>query len=479
MHDLTRVSNRQCQNCHKEQFTSFENGHPELGNWPYEQRPHIAFDHASHEVKHFKSNDVAFDCKTCHQSDASNDIVSVTSYDACASCHEKSIRVSLSEGITFFQLPTIDTDALIDIGFDIGQWPVHATGEFDGTLPELMRVLLTADPQGSKALQELGQNFDFFEVDPNDKRQMQTVADLIWATKRLLLELSDNANTTLRSRLSSLLGTEPSEDFLRHLQSDFAGAIFKQSNERWFLDLQEDLRQEFGDSQQHSSPNDPKQQSLSKLTPNYQTSTTAVAASHSENKGWRIDEDRFAITFYPRGHDDPFMAAMLELVTKTRTNSSSSNDTAIRDTQTLLTKTSSIGQCISCHSMNKARSGKLVIHWQGTPSDNVNSAGLTTFSHQPHLIQNQLNDCTHCHKIDPTADFMSSYSPQIKEHDSPPCVSNFSPMTKSMCDSCHNAAAQKDACTTCHDYHGDWDEHAKLRLDRVVRRHELSATPAR
>jgi hypothetical protein len=52
-HDLTWMSDKACQACHKEQYHSFAVGHPEFENWPTKRRTRIAFDHAAHEAKHF------------------------------------------------------------------------------------------------------------------------------------------------------------------------------------------------------------------------------------------------------------------------------------------------------------------------------------------------------------------------------------------------------------------------------------------
>ena len=53
---LTQIGNQRCQSCHVNNFTSFAKGHPEFGNYPFEQRTKIIFDHNSHFHKHFKRN---------------------------------------------------------------------------------------------------------------------------------------------------------------------------------------------------------------------------------------------------------------------------------------------------------------------------------------------------------------------------------------------------------------------------------------
>ena len=184
LHDLTSMSNSQCQICHKQQFESFEIGHPDFGKWPYDRRPNIAFDHASHSLRHYRREGAEFNCNDCHTESTKAgatgaDVISVTSYEACSKCHEKKLGTSLADGIAFFRLPIVDTETLLDNGFDIGQWPLRASGDFDGSLPELMRLLLVADAVGRSALDKLGHDFDFYDTDPDDREQLKKVTQLL------------------------------------------------------------------------------------------------------------------------------------------------------------------------------------------------------------------------------------------------------------------------------------------------------------
>lgn len=82
--------------------------------------------------------------------------------------------------------------------------------------------------------------------------------------------------------------------------------------------------------------------------------------------------------------------------------------------------------CIDCHGddmrdLTPAFTG-------GTPAPLTR---LTPFEHRPHLVA----DCATCHVTG--------------------TESNFSPITKSMCASCHNARRTSEECLTCHAYHGE------------------------
>ncbi|MGI9429445.1 MAG: hypothetical protein ACR2NM_12355, partial [Bythopirellula sp.] len=106
------------------------------------------------------------------------------------------------------------------------------------------------------------------------------------------------------------------------------------------------------------------------------------------------------------------------------------------------------GQCGSCHSLDRLEDGRCVVQWFAKRVDDQR-AGLTTFSHAPHLAQAQLADCQACHQINPLAKVMTTYS-----GDSITTFENgFQPITKQACTECHTRRAAGDSCTQCHQYH--------------------------
>ena len=109
--DLTAIDNAACQACHQQRYDSFADDHPDFGIWPYERRTRIAFNHASHQAKHFAEKKQAFDCRTCHVEDATRQVQLLASYEAaCASCHDEKIATSVARGVPMLALPTLDVD---------------------------------------------------------------------------------------------------------------------------------------------------------------------------------------------------------------------------------------------------------------------------------------------------------------------------------------------------------------------------------
>ena len=94
--------------------------------------------------------------------DSTGHVQLLASYEtACASCHDEKIATSVAQGVPMLALPTLDVDALKAAGHDIGPWPEAATGDFDGRLPPMMKLLLAADPAAAEAMTTLGADFEF------------------------------------------------------------------------------------------------------------------------------------------------------------------------------------------------------------------------------------------------------------------------------------------------------------------------------
>ena len=128
-HDLTWMSDKTCQACHQEQYTSFATDHPEFDKWPMARRTRIAFDHVSHEMKHFPEENETYSCSSCHQPDTTGEFQKTLAYDqACAKCHDQDIKTSWENGIALITLPMIDMESLQKAGHSVGQWPVESTG---------------------------------------------------------------------------------------------------------------------------------------------------------------------------------------------------------------------------------------------------------------------------------------------------------------------------------------------------------------
>ncbi len=263
---LSQLTDQQCQSCHQQTFHSFENGHPEFSVAPQARRQHIAFDHGSHLNKHFPSKKTSFDCAQCHVDDLANNAKLTAPFEqSCGACHQQQIADSGDRGWAMFALPMIDMEAVKQHGLNVGNWPMAATGDFDGPLPPMMGVLLAADSKSNAVLQRLGDDFAFGDIDPDDKASVGDAVELVWGIKRLLNDLAVGGRNSLRAKLSYVTGKDVSDEELTQILTGLDPQIFAATAKRWLPDLERDLAAFGGDNAVSQSDRQLRQHPNAKL----------------------------------------------------------------------------------------------------------------------------------------------------------------------------------------------------------------------
>jgi len=239
-HQLTSLTDAQCQTCHGNTFHSFENGHPEFKQWPLQRRSRIAFDHSSHMAKHFPEKHKEFQCSQCHVDDTFQTVKKLASYEqTCAECHQDQIMESGSEGLALIALPMLDMEAIANANLEVGNWPAAATGDFDGAIPPLMRLLLSADPEAAAIFKHRGPDFGFADFNPEERRDVADAVTLVWSIKRLLTELAHDGPFAIQKRLQTVLGFEITVDQLERIATNLDGPVFQNAVKRWLPELLE------------------------------------------------------------------------------------------------------------------------------------------------------------------------------------------------------------------------------------------------
>ena len=486
--DLTAMTDAQCQSCHQSNFHSFESDHSEFTNWPRASQQNIAFDHASHSSKHFPAGGATFDCNRCHLDDAWQNVKTLAPFEqACASCHEQKIVDSGQQGLAIVALPMLDMKAIEGQKLSVGTWPLAATGDFDGELPPAMKLLLSADPNAGPILNARPNSFEFLDLDPANADDVSDAVTLAWSIKRLLIDVSINGQIAIQQRLEIALGrtVQPSQvagmmDGLQ--QQDFAAAA-----RRWFPGVGAEIKQKFGDSiegglsskisEEAWLANVPIQETLAENplaalkngnhppsgrvsldsrqgamagegeAPQRQNppATAVNFPNTSTQTGWVRDDRSLRIFYRPSGHADPFLKHWIEAVSKTP---SANERPAVSAMLESLTKPTSIGNCRYCHTLKRDQDDSLVMNWKEHRRDGSMSQ-FTSFSHRPHLVQPMLQDCSHCHRLNEAVSNKESFA-SVDRLD---YKSNFHPIEKATCASCHRAGLTDNGCTTCHDYH--------------------------
>ena len=236
--DLKVMTDRQCQTCHSEKYHSFESDHPEFTSWSNKRRQAIAFDHVSHNFKHFPGMEKTFDCKMCHVDDQFGSVKQLSSYEqTCGQCHDKDIRESTEPGLQLVSLPMLDLEAIGDQAMNVGQWPENASGDFDGEIPALMRMLLFKDKTAAEILESRGEDFEFADLDPGRPDDVADAVKLAWAIKYLFYDLAQNGVNELRSRIEFSLQRSLTEEEFFVLVGGLDSSVFENTANQWLPKL--------------------------------------------------------------------------------------------------------------------------------------------------------------------------------------------------------------------------------------------------
>lgn len=443
-HSLTDMSEAACQACHRMHFGSFAADHPAFSAWPATRRTRIAFDHASHSAKHFPAEHREFQCSACHDTDAQGTLQRTLSYEStCAGCHDKRLAASWEAGLPVFALPMLDTDALDKAGHTVGQWPDEASGEFDGPLPAITKLLIATDSQASKGLAVLGPNFDLLDLDASDPAQLAAVGDVVWAVKELLHNVATEGHAAIGKRVSELVGRDITPAELSKLTGHLSAENVSAVSQLWLTRLLPEIASRRGEDFAAVPADAP-----AAIEQDRATARGKVAAG-----GWFRDDVTLSIRYRPIGHADPFVTAWFDLLVELANGSRAEIAESLLRQQLAPTAP---GLCGSCHTLDRTADGKLAINWlakrSATPS-------FTFFSHRAHLTQAGLADCQACHKIEPAANVAATFAGDSPQE----FVAGFQPLTRESCAACHMAHAAGEACTLCHRYHAELrDDPARL-----------------
>ncbi len=163
--------------------------------------------------------------------------------------------------------------------------------------------------------------------------------------------------------------------------------------------------------------------------------------------GWYRQDATFTLHYRPAGHGDPFLRAWIEHAGMQRADKNGVPD-ANRSLFTQLTAAKAPGLCAKCHAVEAPVGGGAVMHWRSHRDDSA-QRGHTIFAHRPHLALTGELSCQTCHALDESA-AKASVAGQTKFD---PITSNFRPLAKDTCASCHRPGAVSDGCTSCHTYH--------------------------
>ena len=491
---LTELSNENCLICHQAKFDNFAGGHPEFSNFPYARRTNINFDHVSHLGKHFKEEKyqslTTGSCIQCHEPDPRGRKMLVNAFDVtCSGCHRTQIlgeTRSGSKGIPVFAVPGLDVETLKERGFIIGDWPEFA----DEPLSPFIELFLSSDNKFGDAWQQL-KNIDLLDLSEASDRQMQSAVELAWSVKRLFYDLLKHGTPELKQRLDSV-SKQPLQDVaIKSLVAMLPEDAVRMAQQTWFPRLLEEM-------EHYQSGNLSSLKTMQNIAP-IKTATAPITKQkdisqssddddllgdelgndddlfgdsddlfgeedgedlfgddddekESDKKPVQLSAEnwaafggwfrgQYALRYAPTGHSDTFIKSWMEYL------SSSDEDTQQQLFQTLVNN-EAVGACGKCHSVDKSNGPGVTVNWRsiGAASDPLT---FTKYSHTTHFNLTDDRGCVQCHVMDKEANYQASF-----EHDDPhDFTSNFKPIERQFCASCHQKQIAGDTCLQCHNYH--------------------------
>ena len=470
--DLKHMADQQCQVCHQVQFAGFAEGHPEFARYPYLRRTRLQFNHVAHFQKHFSDARLPApgptSCAQCHEPAPDGRKMLVRDFaHTCASCHAAQIEGKEragTKGLVFLRLPDIDVAALEAAGLDVGEWPAYC----EGGLTPFMRWMLEDDEPARVALATLG-DLNLAKLERATPEQKSAAGQLLWSIKELFADLVTHGQQVIMHRVGSAVAVQAA---VAGRTGQFSADVALAAQQAWLPDLLVEVAaHRRGDKVSHA-PRGPSARAAAAVpapvapaaaddllsdsppaaaptsgavVPTATPRPTALALDEAETRvavgGWyRLDES-YTIHYRPGGHEDLFLTAWLE---GTVNNPAPTAQKIFAQ----LSADGAPGACMKCHTVDRTATGT-VVNWRAArPQPNLQP--FTTFKHAAHFSLMGDQGCMTCHTFAVGADYTGSFGANRNPAE---FHSNFAPLAKNTCATCHQPAKSGESCLQCHNYH--------------------------
>jgi hypothetical protein len=180
-----------------------------------------------------------------------------------------------------------------------------------------------------------------------------------------------------------------------------------------------------------------------RATPVISIESDVDAESWAEYGGWYRQD--YAIFYRPTGHQDKFIHSWLVLTGPQALKGDRSPAAAVFD---LLTDKDAPGSCTKCHSVDDIRGNGRLVNFSQLSVESKEGR-FTNFIHQPHFGILEDHGCLTCHNLEKGRPYLKSYEQGNPQN----FVSNFGPVKKDLCQSCHTSSMARQDCLLCHKYH--------------------------
>ena len=444
--DLKHFADNRCQSCHVQAFESFSEGHPEFELYPYARRSGVYFDHESHYRGHFReanrlppnANAGRFlsdgdtntqSCSACHVTDVSGGKMLLRSFGkTCASCHEHQSQDDVLAGLPVFSVPAVDKTHDAD---RIGDWPTPRVplGNSELLISPIMRYLFSANPEFAEADREIS-DFDLADLSDATQQQRHAAQRYVVSFKQQWAELVQGGQQEVEGRLRKLLDDAGDDQRITQLASLVQHRWLETAQRRWL---------------ENSSAN------------------VAIAGDDADeprpDRGWYLNDADQTVYYRPTGHEDPMLVAWIELAACEA--GSARQGSPLHALYQSLTHPAAVGRCMKCHTVEPTAGSGMRVNWNSL-RHRAKSHSFVKFAHDPHLVMHKHGACKNCHVLkDPLAseqnwtifraEFIDSRGRIVPAGDA--IHSNFKPVAKANCASCHRPNRASQSCSTCHNYH--------------------------
>ncbi len=467
-----------------------------------------------HFLKKDKSNTYG-SCDSCHGLSQTNQTMFTKDFNAaCATCHTQELKgIGNESSLVFFRLPEIDSFTLGEKR--IGAWPEDLSGDLglEQDLTPFMRLLLEAqststEPLAQQQLATLAGDFTIlqkhghlYDLENAGPEVLDASERIIWAIKNLLFELSTQGQQAMITRLkgkkmTAALDRTLGNKELSALAAQLPIGVLQTAQQAWFPRLEQELRSRRTANTKSTSTafeypgiggddifSDEIMEDDSLSQSFYEEENVAEEISGEADSGQEAEEDDvdpaeiqerdkrreggvltggwyhsnsdFSIKFRRTGHDDTFSFAWLNLASEV---SSTSMNASGSELLSHLANNFRSGSCLRCHSVDQPQKGddqvpRKTINWSSyRPRPHEQSS--THFSHASHFsLVSKEKTCQTCHsrKESDEKDWTKAW---FEKNTNPlEYSSNFKPIAKETCATCHQKDSAGEQCLLCHNYH--------------------------
>ena len=468
-HDLKKLSNAQCQVCHAVQFSSFAHGHPPFGNYPFNQRTRIVFDHERHLKLHFQEKlleeKAPQDCRDCHTMDERGELMVVKGYEqACAQCHQKDFSGfdDKAPAIAFLRIPLMDVEGFEEGEKNVGEWP-DDWDSLETTLTPFTEFLLQHSGDHRHAVHQMVDK----DLDMLDEEDWDHGFDLAWGIKELMHDVAAKGLPEFERRIAAALERPLTAAEKTGLAETISPSVFKTTAAHWFPKLKDEVKQ-------HLAGESPE---AAFMDPDEMEERLSVEPVSLGGNWFRSDAD-LTIYYRPSHHADPFMKIWLTLAAKGAKDAATNSVSRLHQRLSGSYLNVAPGRCMKCHTPAEQESG--TINWQGRRPDH-NRHAFSKFSHQAHFSLLEERACVTCHRLK----FQSKEKPYLgsfayhNEEEITGFIGNFKPIEQATCASCHTKQRSGESCLTCHNYHVGTFAATRARSETFERIREDRKTDAK